>query len=368
MHSGRSASLLLVLLASGCDKISAAMSDEKPTAQPTATAQPSAVVATGSTTSGTSDQGAAGLAAAPIAATPGPFATKPGAEGGLELYRTNTGITHFGFLKAGGFAVCSTSAGAREVKSVPFCRIARPTGTTLEKDKKPGDIDAFVNREDLTLLFPETKAEERRAQHMPSTVGASVPGAPKRNTWKYGSTIAFGVRTDPKSLTISLGGFALGEEAVYPVLLTTAAFPEAKKPGTLPNIAGPFISVDGRYIAAFSSYRCTTPCLDSINVYFAPVDRFAASIANEQGYRYYSQKAYKKAADRFATGAATDPTWELPRYNEACAYALAVDEKHSEEALQDAIVRGGPKIKERARKDKDFTAYKNAPWFRRLTD
>ena len=103
-------------------------------------------------------------------------------------------------------------------------------------------------------------------------------------------------------------------------------------------------------------------------MYFASVDRFAASIANEQGYRYYGKKDYKKAADRFATGAATDPTWDLPRYNEACAYALAADATHAEEALADAVVRGGPKVRERARKDKDFTEYKNAAWFRRLTD
>ena len=133
-------------------------------------------------------------------------------------------------------------------------------------------------------------------------------------------------------------------------------------------LAGPFLSPDGKSVAAFSTYTCSAPCIDSINLYLASVDRFAASIANEQGYRHYGKKDFKKAADRFATSAATDPTWDLPRYNEACAYSLAKDEKHSEEALSDAIVRGGPKLKERARKDKDFTEYKNASWFRRLTD
>lgn len=302
-----------------------------------------------------------------MTATPGPFAAKAGADGGDELYAA-TGVSHFGFLKSGGFAVCLNGAGAREAHGNPFCKVVRGTGTTLEKEKKPGDIDAFVNREDLTVLFPETKRAERSAQLHASTVGTNVPGAPKRGTWKYGSTIALAAKSDPKVQSISFGGFALGEDAVFPTTFTTAALPDAKKSATRANFAGPFVSVDGRSIAAFATYTCSAPCLDSVNVYFTSVERFAASIANEQGYRHYGKKDFKKAADRFATGAATDPSWELPRYNEACAYSLAKDEKHSEEALADAIVRGGPKMKERARKDKDFTEYKNAPWFRRLTD
>lgn len=355
-----------------CDKLSALTGDDKPpvaSARPSATATPSSAPSTTATITTSDDQVAIGVAAPPLPSGLGLLAAKAGEGGSDDLYAVNGAVSHFGFLKNGsGFAVCSSTAAATEAHGVPFCRVFRGGGLVLEKDKKPGDVDAFIQKEDLTVLFPLTKKAERSAQLHPSTIG-TVTAATKKNMWKYGVSIALAMKDDPKAHTLSIGGFALSEDAVYPAVLSTALLPDAKKTATQENLAGPFVSADGRAIAAFGTYVCSAPCTDSVSVYFASVDRFAASVMNEQGYRYYQKKDFKKAAERFATGASTDPSWELTRYNEACANALAKDERRAEIALQDAIVRGGGlKIKERARKDKDFTEYKNAPWFRRLTD
>ena len=255
--------VLLSMCGAGCDKLSGAVSDNPPTAASSATpvTSSSSIVAAGAGTSGTSDQGAVGLAAKPIAATPGPFVAKPGAEGPDDLYAVAGTLTHFGFMKSGGFAVCVNSAGARETKGTPFCRVNRGAGTTLERDKKPGDIDAFINREDLTVVFPETKSAERIAQLRPSTVGANVPGAPKRNTWKFGSTIALAVKSDAKASSISFGGFALGEDAVFPGAFTPTTLPDAKKSATRANLGGPFVSaaISLHSQATSAARRASTP-------------------------------------------------------------------------------------------------------------
>jgi hypothetical protein len=92
----------------------------------------------------------------------------------------------------------------------------------------------------------------------------------------------------------------------------------------------------------------------------------AAAIYNDTGYVNHRKKAYARAEKLFAKATYADPSKSLFAYNLACALARQSDAR-AEAALNHAIAIDGEKIRTRAKKDADFEAVRQAPWFVGLT-
>jgi hypothetical protein len=213
---------------------------------------------------------------------------------------------------------------------------------------------------------------------------------PKGRIWKYGLRIRMSVLAGSDTRDVMYGGALDNETPVYPikVSLPADATPVSKFTGSsdgVPRytaIARAFVlSDDARSIGGYAEFVLFNASqVDRVefgaaySAFAWDVDLFAAGVVQEYGYRLYGQKKYTEAAAKFADAAATAPRWELPRYNEACAWALASEPARAEVTLGDAIVRAaalgnaGGDVKKRAKDDKDFAAYKTADWFVRITE
>jgi|GEM_PF-2646404 len=85
-------------------------------------------------------------------------------------------------------------------------------------------------------------------------------------------------------------------------------------------------------------------------------------------WTHYKAEQYAQAQRHFALASLHDRThWKHP-FNLACASALHHDELGVRVALFEAVARGGGQVGEKARRDGDLAAYRDAPWFELILD
>jgi hypothetical protein len=226
-------------------------------------------------------------------------------------------------------------------------------------------------------------------EDLPELAGHRFPDSAGR-TWKYGARIKLLWKQSPDKRVGMYGGSLDNDAAVFPIKMGVPqdAAPAEKcedsvgdgKPYYGASTHPMLLSDDGRTIGGFAEFSVMNVmhvvrvgCGAPVNAFAWDVDVFAAGMVQEYGYRFYGKKQFADAAGKFADAAATAPRWELPRYNEACAWALGHEPEKSEASLVDAIARAtamgnsGGDVKKRAKADKDFAAYKTADWFLKAT-
>jgi hypothetical protein len=199
---------------------------------------------------------------------------------------------------------------------------------------------------------------------------------PLRGTFRFGDIklsvmpIAGTFEKDvPKSEpTVKVGGSVAGEKPVYPFVYGRPNRKAGEAPrysnGTELNVLA--LSPDEKELGIVTHSNCMEWC-DEFEIVRMPVERFAASVYNDTGFRAYKAGRLDRAKELFARAAYVDPGHELAAYNLACVYAKQGDAAHAEPALALAIRRGGDAVKKRARGDADFAPVKSAPWFETLT-
>ncbi len=339
---------------------------DAPPAPPAATSQAPAVTASVIAAS------AAPSAAAPTAAAEG-LAPKEGAlswsifDGSGKKVAGKPAVvsplTRFGFTPNGSFGACSRNRftienmDAVDENDPPFVETVGPEVCVLAPRDSANSKDAVV----------KGKSADLKAM-------TKLPTSDKR-PWKWGGRLELAIRADLAKHTVSYGASLDGGEPVYPIKLTWH-IPKAKQEAAegstkVASYTELYLSEDGKTLGALGSFDCVmdvagneeSQCGATLLPFSWDVDRFAAAVVQELGYRAYGKKDFAEAQKQFAQAAATAPAWELPKYNEACAAALAGQAPNAERALRAAIERGGDSVKARAKKDKDFKEFATASWF-----
>jgi hypothetical protein len=376
-------SLVGTLAFAGCDKLDALRGGGK--SAPSASSKPGPVASTLATTVSPKTAESAPEHVGGIALAPkwGTFATNTLTGVPYNKDLPDVDIKRGGFTTSGGFGVCGTT---HFVETGAKVRPAR--STCAFAPRKLGG--ALVKEADLPITVADA---------------VSVTGP---NTWKYGARISLRVRRNDAGATADFGGTLDGADAVFPVKLTrplaanvvyaaAAAGPSSTLdlrikrrlpglPSAAPTATGTakapavkeevtavpsvfYLSADGRTLGGYVAYQVKDIAVARIEAgstfqaFAWDVDLFAAGIIQEYGYKQYALKKYDEAATRFSEAAVTAPTWELPRYNEACAWSLGKSPEKAKAALVDAIARGGDVVRQRAKKDKDFASYATEAWF-----
>ena len=276
-------------------------------------------------------------------------------------------LTRFGFTPNGSFGACSRSrftvenVDAVDENDPPFVESAGP------------EICVLAPRDSARSKEPILKG---RSADLKAT--SRLPSSNPR-TWRWGGRLQIAVKVDVAKLTVSYGASLDGGEPVYPIKLAWDV-PKAKREAAegstkVASYTNVYLSEDGGTLGALGSFDCVmdvggneeSQCGATLLPFSWDVDRFAAAVVQEFGYRAYGKKDFAEAQKQFALAAATAPGWELPSYNEACAAALAGDAAGAERSLRAAIERGGDSVKLRATKDKDFRVFASTTWFSGLT-
>lgn len=237
----------------------------------------------------------------------------------------------------------------------------QPDGADPKLQKKEADLERAMRDTGL----PELK-----------NANCELHPPPPRGTFRFGDIklavmpIAGTFDKDaPKSEpTVKVGGSVGGEKPVYPFVYgrpnRKANEPPRYSNGTELNVLT--LSPDEKELGIVTHSNCMEWC-DEFEIVRMPVERFAASVYNDAGFRAYKAGNLDRAKELFARAAYIDASHELAAYNLACVYAKQGDAAHTEPALALAIRRGGDAVKKRARNDADFVSVKTAPWFEKLT-
>jgi hypothetical protein len=167
-----------------------------------------------------------------------------------------------------------------------------------------------------------------------------------------------------------VGARVKGEAPGWALVLQDSS-PDSADESAHPEVIA--ISPDGRTLGAIA-HTFHGEFSDQFPVGMSPVERVVAHAYNGAGYAHHTRKEWAQSARFFAQAAAVDPTWDLPPYNLACAYARLGDPR-AEPALRAALERtrprdsgeGGTKTKNKARADPDFALVADAGWFKALT-
>jgi hypothetical protein len=186
---------------------------------------------------------------------------------------------------------------------------------------------------------------------------------PLKGNFKYGDIKLHVSSGGAQGEVLLVGGSVAGESPVFPFTYH-------------PNNGGLFfheteinalqLSPDETEIGIVTHTNCGEWC-DEFQLARMPVERFAAGVYNDAGFRAYKAGDMPKARELFLRAAYIESKWDLAAYNLACVYAKTGDVKNAEVALRLAIARGGDPVKKRAVKDKDFAAVKDVDWFKKLT-
>ena len=91
---------------------------------------------------------------------------------------------------------------------------------------------------------------------------------------------------------------------------------------------------------------------------------YAAQVYGGRGFGELKGENYEQAASFFAKAQAISEAWKYP-YNLACARARG-GLGGVEEALREAIERGGGEVEAKARRDADLDAVREQAWFEEL--
>lgn len=284
-----------------------------------------------------------------------------------EAFATVAPLTRFGFTPSGSFGACSRNRftveniDAVDENDPPFVETVGP------------EVCVLAPRDSANSKEPVVKGKSAELKAM-----TKLPTSEKRS-WKWGGRLELAIRADVAKHTISYGASLDGGEPVYPIKLTWH-IPKAKQEAAegstkVASYTDVYLSEDGKTLGALGSFDCVmdvggneeSQCGATLLPVSWDVDRFAAAVVQELGYRAYGKKDFAEAQKQFAQAAATAPAWELPAYNQACAAALAGQAPNAERALRAAIERGGDAVKTRAKKDKDFKEFATATWFTEAT-
>lgn len=125
------------------------------------------------------------------------------------------------------------------------------------------------------------------------------------------------------------------------------------------------VSPDGEHLGVLA-HAFVGEFSDRFEMRIASVHEVASQAYNVAGLEHHGRGDYARAATLFHRAAHASPTAKLPMYNLACALARLGDPK-TEAALELAIARGGPTVKDKAARDPDFERVRDTPWFRALT-
>ena len=102
---------------------------------------------------------------------------------------------------------------------------------------------------------------------------------------------------------------------------------------------------------------------DTFVLTIVPAGRLAAASYNREGLDALGRSDFEAAATAFLAAMHADPSaWKGP-YNLACAYARAADPR-AQPALEEAVVRGGDVVREKAKKDPDLDSVRAQAWFK----
>lgn len=104
---------------------------------------------------------------------------------------------------------------------------------------------------------------------------------------------------------------------------------------------------------------------DHFEVRVFETSELAAQAYNVAGLELHERGAYGEAALLFQRAAFANPKAKLPAYNLACALARLAHPR-AKQALELAIARGGPEVRQKAARDHDFDAVRTSDWFREI--
>ena len=276
--------------------------------------------------------------AAPATSAPGPVTIKPAIpafEMGMMDHATVLGWS----TDSSEFGYCNTSGGSG--------------GQTCFFERTSGAIDKMS---DFNLGKGEIDpAKSGAIASRAKTKGYGASG----KSWPFGGDITLRWQTVSGTVqAIMVGGELAGEAPIFPI-----TSPAPKDAGV--HVETIAVSPDGKFVGVVS-HSFAGEFSDSFDVQVMSSTKFAAQVYNDAGMAHHKKADYARAAELFDKAAGADVTAELPMYNLACAYARLSDGK-AQHALEQAIARGGEKVKKRAVGDDDFAKVKGETWFSDLT-
>lgn len=292
----------------------------------------------------------------PIRATGYPVRIRSGA---------NDPAHHVGFTADGrSFGYCYTDGGlgATHCAFVDDAGAKRTMSTV--KEAEAGNVGGPKLREiNAWLADNRVPAVTERGLE---TTGPALAG-----TWRYARDIQLHItsiagETDKSEKAVRqpalrVGGVVDGYPPVHPFTLTTKDGVGTLKVfyGVVPN--GVALSPDGSEIGVLAAWY-GMEYAGAFTTLRVSADAFAARVYDATGLRLHERGDYEGAQKLFLKATFADPSFDLAPYNLACAYARTTDPR-ARPALELAIARGGPKVAERARADRDFDGVRTQPWF-----
>jgi hypothetical protein len=309
------------------------------------------------------------------ATAPPPSLTAPsfGSPGPIRVHgypaRIRTGgndpAHHFGFSRDGAeLGYCNTDGGL----GATWCEV-------IERDGKLRAFDTRKEAEKNEHEGPHLQAIEQwlKTQGIAAVKerGMDTTGPALTGTWAFAADIELHVRSREAITNASgdvaaqayllVGGAVDKHPAVYPFALRIGPT-EQQLYGVLPN--GVALSPDGSELGFLAAWH-GGEFAGAFKMLRVGAGTFAARVYNDTGFALYKKRELAGAADLFLKATFADAAFDLAPYNLACVYALTGDPR-AEAALHAAILRGGAKVKEKAREDADFDGVRGATWFREL--
>lgn len=214
--------------------------------------------------------------------------------------------------------------------------------------------------DDEDLKTSETDPKKHAA--LEARLKAMGISQPKRD-WAFARDLSI-EWDDSAPETLRIGAKVKGEPAPsYSIVLRDPT--PAAKDGSI-HLELLALSPDGKTIGAIA-HSFYGEYSDTFFTATLPTVRFAAMAYNDAGFAHHKKKDWAGAADLFAKATAADPSFALPAYNLACAYARLGDPK-SRPALTIALARAGadPSIATHAKTDEDLASLRGESWFTAL--